>query len=334
MLIDNERNELRIECAIGMDEEIVSNATVKVGEGIAGKVAEQGTTMLVTNIEEDARLNRSNNDLMYRSKSFLSVPISLEGEVVGVVNVASPLDKPVLDDEDARLLEILVSRFSSAISKMRSFAVASARFEQVRETFKAILDTKRYIDGRYFELIKSLTLGTVDKLGLGDEAKTRLNYLINIYDLGLAKVGFHIIKNPKDLSPKDREEIQKHTLLGHEMVASIDENPDLAKTILYHHENYDGSGYPGELRGDAIPIEARILRVSDSLRALVSNRPYQRQYSLDEAQNVLKHRSGTFFDPAVVDAFIEVMNDHSGRGFGPSQQQAAETPDETIDEHS
>jgi signal transduction histidine kinase/response regulator RpfG family c-di-GMP phosphodiesterase len=333
MLVDKARGELRIECAIGIDEEVVSNATVKIGEGIAGKVAERGKTMLVANIEEDTQLGRSNNDMLYNSKSFLSVPITINRKVIGVVNVASPLSKPALDREDAKLLETVVQRYSIAIGKLTTFVDASARFENVREAFKAILDSKRYIEAKYSDVVTSIALRTVETLGLGDDARARVHYLLNIYDLGLSKIGFHIIKNPKDLSPKDREEIQSHTTIGRDMLASLEEDPAIRNITLCHHENFDGTGYPGQLRGEAIPIESRIIRVADSLRALVSSRPYQRQYSMEEALDVLKHRAGTFFDPKVVDAFAEVMDETRG-DIKDSRQRANTEADETVEKHS
>jgi signal transduction histidine kinase/HD-GYP domain-containing protein (c-di-GMP phosphodiesterase class II) len=309
MLLDSAQQELRIECAIGMDEEIVANARVKLGEGIAGRVALEGKTMLVANIEADERFTRSNNDPMYRSKSFLSVPIWHHGRVIGVVNAASPLEKNEVDESDARLLEVLVERFSTALDRITRFADASTRFEQTREAFKAILDGRRYMDTKNYEGLETAALRVAEKLSLNEEARRRLHYLLNVYDLGLSRVGYHIIKNPKVLSPKDREEIHRHTVVGQEMMSWLGEHPEIANIVLCHHENYDGSGYPGQLKGDAIPIEARIIRVVDSLRALMSSRPYQRQYSLEEAEEVLKQRSGSYFDPRIVDAFVDVMND-------------------------
>lgn len=332
MLIDENSKELRIESAIGIDEEIVTNARVKLGEGIAGKVAQDGKTMLVSNIEQDTRVNRSNNDLMYHSKSFLSAPIRNRGEVIGVVNAASPLRKKTFDDEDAKLLEALVNRFSIALDTLREFAAASVGFEQVRETFKAILDAKRYIDVRYHDLVRAFVFRTVDKLGLGETTKVRMHYLLNIYDLGLAKVGYHIMKNPKDLSPKDREELQKHTITGQDLLTSIETDPEIANIVLCHHENYDGTGYPGKLKGDAIPIESRIIRIADSLRALVSHRPYQRQYSLDEAREVIKHRSGTFFDPVIVEAFLQAMEE-SRHHESESRAESNADADENVEQH-
>lgn len=325
MLLDSVTQELRIECAIGMDEEIVANARVKLGEGIAGRVALEGKTMLVPNIERDTRFSRSNNDLIYRSKSFLSVPIWHHGRVIGVVNAASPLKKSEVDEDDARLLETLVERFSTALDRITRFADASARFEQIREAFRAILDGKRYTNVKHCDVIETAALKSAARLGLGEKAVGRLRYLLNVYDLGLSKVGYHIIKNPKDLSPKDLEEIHRHTIVGHEMMSWMGENPEIAHVVLCHHENYDGSGYPGKLKGDAIPIEARIIRVVDSLRALMSNRPYQRQYSMEEAEEVVKHRSGVLFDPKVVDVFVEVMNEMRREVDGSHQGTLAES---------
>ncbi|MDH3215209.1 MAG: ATP-binding protein [Candidatus Krumholzibacteria bacterium] len=330
MLVDNARQELRIECAIGIDEEVVANARVKLGEGIAGRVAKEGRTMLVTNIEEDSRVTRSNNELVYQSKSFLCVPIVSDGDVIGVVNAASPLRKDALDEHDKGLLESLVDRCAVAIGKMRVFADATIDFEKVRETFKAILESKRYTDLQHEELINSYLLRVARKVGLSDEAVTRLHFVLNVYDLGLSKVGYHIIKNPKDISPKDREEIQKHTILGNEMLSSIETDTEVRSIVLYHHENFDGSGYPGNLHGEAIPIEARIVRVADALRALMSERPYQRKYTWSEALEILKHRSGTFFDPRVIDALFEVISESHDQDIASSQP---DTLDETVEEH-
>jgi signal transduction histidine kinase/response regulator RpfG family c-di-GMP phosphodiesterase len=309
MLIDHEREELRIESAIGIDEDIVADSSVKLGEGIAGRVALSGQTMFVENIETDQRTERSNNELVYGSKAFMSVPIKVEDKVVGVVNASSPIDRDSFDEHDAHLLETLSERFALALGKLVTFADASVSYEHVRDTFKSILEAKRYIDRQDDDIIQAWVMRSAEKLGLDEAQRERLRYVLNVYDLGLSKVGYHIVKKPHDLSPNDRLEIEKHTVIGRDLLDSIETEPDVGKIVLYHHENFDGSGYPGQLKGDAIPIESRILRVSDSLRALISQRPYQRQYSIEEAKEVIRHRSGTFFDPEVADVFIEVMEE-------------------------
>ncbi|NIM19267.1 MAG: GAF domain-containing protein [Candidatus Latescibacteria bacterium] len=309
MLFDDTERELRVESAIGLDEEVVEHAKLKAGEGIAGRILREGKSWLVQDIEKDPRLMRKNNDFLYESNSFLSVPIMKEEQVVGVVNVANHISKARFDAEDCKLLELFAERLSAALVKLGRFVETSIDFSEVRATFKAILDVKRYIDVQNAEGITELVSKVAKKLGLGEEQQSSLRYLMSVYDLGLSKVGYHIIKKPFELSAKDRKAIEQHTVQGAEMLKTFEMARNIRDIILYHHENFDGTGYPGKLSGEAIPIEARILRVADSLRALISNRPYQKKYTLDEAKDVIRHRSGTFFDPNIVDAFLEKLEE-------------------------
>jgi signal transduction histidine kinase/response regulator RpfG family c-di-GMP phosphodiesterase len=309
MLIDTEHNELRIEGAIGLDEEIVEHSRVKIGEGIAGRVAEEGRSMFVGDIEKDKRISRANNERLYESKSFVSVPIKRNDSVIGVVNVASPLSGKEFNVKDSRLLEFCAERIGAALEKLERFAEASISYEQTRETLKAILDSRRYIDIQHEEMITELVMKSAERLGLSEEQVLTLRYILNVYDLGLVKVGYHIIKKPIELSKKDREEIEKHTILGNEMLEAIESLPKVKDVVLYHHENYDGTGYPGKLKGDSIPVEARVIRVADSFRALISHRPYQKQYTIEEAKDILKQRAGETFDPQIVRAFIGSLDE-------------------------
>jgi len=146
MLFDLSRTELKIESAIGIDEDIVENVRVKIGDSISGKVVEEGETYLVEDIENDPRTGRVNNEFVYESKSFLSVPIKINGEIIGVVNAANPIKKEHFTQEDKNLLELFVERISHAIQKLEEFNNVSEDFEKIRITLKSILDTKRYID--------------------------------------------------------------------------------------------------------------------------------------------------------------------------------------------
>jgi response regulator RpfG family c-di-GMP phosphodiesterase len=313
MLFDVSKSELKIESAIGIDEEIVESARVKVGDSISGRVVAEGRTYLVEDIEQDPRTYRCNNEYLYESKSFLSVPIKIEGEVVGVVNVANPLKKRTFDEEDQGLLEMFVERMGHALQKLEEFTHVSEDFEKIRETLKSIMDAKRFISLKNEMDIPALITRTADKLKLDHEEKATLHYALNIYDVGLVKIGYHIIKKPKELTPDERDKIKDHTILGIEMLKTIEAMPRVKDIVLYHHENFDGSGYPGRLSGKAIPIGARIIRVVDSFRALISNRPYQKPYSIDEAIEILKHRIGTFYDPDVVNAFVEAVAEERSR---------------------
>jgi len=312
MLIDPESKELRIECAIGIDEEVVENAKLKSGEGIAGRVAEEGSTYLVEDIEEDPRTKRKNNDFLYDTRSFISVPIKRNGDIIGVVNVTNGLVKDKFDEESRMLLELFAERIGIALGKLDHFAKSLMDFAEVRNTFKAILDVKRYAGDADADGIVTLAMQVARKLDLDEEEQSALRYTLSVYDLGLSRVGYHVIKKPAELTIEDRKAIEMHTMHGSQMLQAIEMAPKIREAVLYHHENYDGSGYPGKLSGEEIPIQARIIRIADSLRALLSRRPYQKQYKLQEAKEVLKHRTGTLFDPKIVSIFLNVLESNPG----------------------
>jgi HD-GYP domain-containing protein (c-di-GMP phosphodiesterase class II) len=268
---------------------------------------EEGITYLVEDIEEDPRIHRKNNDFLYDTRSFISVPIKQAGRVIGVVNVTNGLSKDKFDEESRMLLELFAERIGVALGKLEHFAKSLMDFAEVRNTFKAILDTKRYADDPGTDGIVTLAMQVAKRLNLDEEEQSALRYALSVYDLGLSVVGYHVIKKPAELTIEDRKAIETHTMHGSRMLQAIEMVPKIREAVLYHHENYDGSGYPGKLAGEEIPIQARIIRIADSLRALISQRPYQKQYTLEEAKEVLKMRAGTLFDPKIVAAFLDVL---------------------------
>jgi HD-GYP domain-containing protein (c-di-GMP phosphodiesterase class II) len=200
-----------------------------------------------------------------------------------------------------------------ALDALSRFKEKSREFEDVRSTFKSILDAKRYINTHNADALSLVIQDVARRLGMSPEEKATLRYTFHVYDLGLAKVGHNIINQPRELTHEDRFNVEQHTIIGTDMLKPIEFIPRVRDAVLYHHENYDGSGYPGKLSGEEIPLDARILRVADTFRALISHRPYQKQYTLGEAVDVLRHRAGTLFDPNVVEAFVAGVEEHAAR---------------------
>ncbi len=335
MLIDQVNDELRIEAAIGVQEEVVEHTSVKLGQGISGKVAVDGKPMLVRDIEQDGRVARSNNEPVYGSKSFLCVPIVREARTIGVLNVSSPVGKHEFTEKDRDLLEFFAERIAGAVAKIERFTEASRVYENVRDALRAILEAMRFVDARDSKYVTELMSRASAKLGLSEQRRAALPYVLAVYDLGLSKVGSHILKKPAELSAKERAEIESHPIVGDELLRAIEPDSKIREAVLYHHENYDGSGYPGRLSGQSIPLGARIVRAADSLRALISERPYQRRYSFEEAKEILKHRSGSYFDPEVVEAVVQAMEELALEGgakiamnhIDPMAAPASETAD-------
>ena len=130
-----------------------------------------------------------------------------------------------------------------------------------------------------------------------------------MHDVGKIAIPDHILLKPGKFEPHEWKVMQEHTTLGAEILSGGDsELLNLASSIaLSHHEKWDGSGYPHNLEGEGIPIECRIVAIADVFDALVSERPYKKAWTVDDAQNLINEQSGKHFEPKIVDVFNKTL---------------------------
>lgn len=135
----------------------------------------------------------------------------------------------------------------------------------------------------------------------------RIKKAAMVHDLGKILINENILFKDKKLSTTEYEEIKKHPLSGISILENINSLNDLIPMILYHHERWDGLGYPHGLKGKEIPLGAHIISIADYYQALISDRPYRGPFSKEEAINIIRGLSGSQFDPNIVDVFLEVF---------------------------
>ncbi|MFZ5642080.1 MAG: HD-GYP domain-containing protein [Bacillota bacterium] len=145
--------------------------------------------------------------------------------------------------------------------------------------------------------------------GLGVSSKE----LINVYngavlhDIGKIGIPDKILNKPGNLTPDEFEVIRNHPAIGAKLLEPINFLTELQSIVVYHHERYDGSGYPHGLKGESIPYTARIVGIADTWDAMTSHRPYRQALKTEEALRELEKGSGSQFDPAMVNTFISLV---------------------------
>jgi response regulator RpfG family c-di-GMP phosphodiesterase len=144
--------------------------------------------------------------------------------------------------------------------------------------------------------------------GLEDQLRT-LAMGAWLHDIGKLAIPDGILLKPGPLTDEERQIMERHVQLGHDLVKPIPFLADAAEIILAHHERYNGTGYPRRLRGETIPIGGRIFGLADSFDAMTSDRPYRSALPMKKARNVIEDARGELFDPRVVDAFVAVSED-------------------------
>ncbi|NIM90322.1 MAG: HD domain-containing protein [Candidatus Aminicenantes bacterium] len=218
--------------------------------------------------------------------------------------------KKVLRDLNKRYTSLFIGQdynLDEILAEERSFLNSNLLY------FIAVTD--RNEDTLYHShMVARYTLMLSKALGIEDkEFLTSIERGALLHDIGKIGIPEGILRKPGPLTDTEKEIIKNHPFLGYEMIKEFDFLKKSAQVVLYHHEHYDGSGYPYGLAGEEIPIEARIFALADTFDALTSDRPYRKGKSFDEALVEMEKNCGSQFDPLLADIFISLPLDRLER---------------------
>src|SRR2546426_3938461 len=174
------------------------------------------------------------------------------------------------------------------------------------EALALAIEAKDQTTGEHLQRVRIYAMELARELGLTEDETEALRAASVLHDIGKLAVPEHIISKPGKLTPDEFEKMKIHPIVGAEILEQVDFPYPVVPVVRAHHEKWDGSGYPFGLKGDAIPIGARILAAVDCLDALASDRQYRRALPLDEAMDVVRGEAGKSYDPKVV----QLLGDH------------------------
>src|SRR5207244_403249 len=197
----------------------------------------------------------------------------------------------------------------TGIVELREIATSpdrAARYDAAASLAKAVDERDAYT-GRHSERVGELAARIARRLGI-DEPLIELTRLAgSLHDIGKLAIPEEILRKPDALNESERLVVQRHPQIGHRILEGLGVEP-VADWVLHHHERWDGAGYPDRLRGNEIPLGARIIFVADAYDAMTSERIYRRPLTPDEAIEELDRCAGSQFDPVVVDAVAQELN--------------------------
>jgi signal transduction histidine kinase/HD-GYP domain-containing protein (c-di-GMP phosphodiesterase class II) len=321
MFCNEAGTELLIQASHGLDADMVARTRVKMGDSIAGWVAQTSENLCVTDIENDRRFRKMNHP-QYETKSLLCVPLKIGGETVGVVNVNNKTTGVPFDTDDLNLLVAIGRRIGQAVERVRA-AGESGDIEAMIATVRAIVRARRShllpTSRRGFKL--AADLGRL--LKLDPEEIEILGYVAKIHDVGMLSVGEDLLLSDRRWTEVEHRRIEGHPQAGVQLLKPIEIASRVNGIILSHHEHFDGRGYPRGLKGEEIPLGARILAVVDAYESMTAGRPYREPFTDVEAVAELKRCAGTQFDPRVVQEFVRAI------GMESAPDQATARPRES-----
>ncbi|MFH1620299.1 MAG: HD domain-containing phosphohydrolase [bacterium] len=304
-LTDSDTGELWSKVAHGMGQ---TEIRVPMGKGIAGIVAETGQAINIPDAYTDPRFTHDIDRVTgYRTKNVLAVPLkNIRGDTMGVFQVLNKINGPAFDADDEGILMLMGSLAASAVENARLYE--NLRKSQL-ETIYRLAVTAEYRDqedtAAHLRHISGYSHLIAKTYGLSAAEVEDIRYASPLHDIGKVAISDAILLKPGKLTPPEYEEMKKHAMYGAKILSNAESRllQVACRVACGHHEKFDGTGYPSQVKGDAIPLEARIVAVADVFDALCISRVYKPAWEPDRARDYIVAGAGKAFDPDVVNAF-------------------------------
>jgi HD-GYP domain-containing protein (c-di-GMP phosphodiesterase class II) len=225
----------------------------------------------------------------------------------GVVIAVRSAGAAVFDPGDVLAAEAVLAYGAQALHSVVTVRHLQRTALETVCTLVNAIDAKDNYTSAHSERVGGLARLTGEALELPKPKLQALEWAGLLHDVGKIGVPELILNKPGALTPAEFEEMKKHSRTGHEVLKPVAQFEAVLDAVLYHHESHDGLGYPEGLRGDQIPLDARIIHVVDIFDALTTNRPYRTSYDIEQAIRILEAGAGRATDPHVTRLFIDTL---------------------------
>jgi HD-GYP domain-containing protein (c-di-GMP phosphodiesterase class II) len=215
-----------------------------------------------------------------------------------------------VDKSKMSRLELVIKReMRMAAERLQNRIDVEAAYDRTILAWGMALELRDHHTGGHTQRVTDLTLRLARRMGMSQQQLVNIHRGALLHDVGKMGVPDLVLLKPDSLDPIELSIMQMHPRLAYNMLSPIIFLRDAIAIPYCHHEHWDGSGYPRGLAGEDIPFEARIFSVVDVFDALTSDRPYRKSWKPAKALDYIKEESGKLFDPAVVDKFVELIQD-------------------------
>jgi len=285
-LIDSKKRTLLPKATVDLRTQKTKLKKVKIGKWAPGKAVKYGKSI--------------------KGDKYLATPL-IDEDVVGVITLYDKIERQPFNHSDVEIMRTLAEQAAIAIKNAQLYK------EQEKLTMGSIKVLAQIIESRGTGIYvpKSSFLRIVQLIGQELEMREHelksLQYATLLHDAGELMVPQKVLKKKGKLTDSEYRLIKEHPLKGAKIIKSLKSLKPIAPIIMYHHENYDGTGYPKGLKGGGIPLGARILAVVGAFEAMITKKPYRVSLSMAKAIEEIRKNSGKQFDPKVVKAFLKVV---------------------------
>jgi HD-GYP domain-containing protein (c-di-GMP phosphodiesterase class II) len=279
--------------------------TMILSRTVVQDVLDHGISTFTHDALTDERYGAGASIVRQRIRSVMCAPMRMTDEILGVLYVDS-LSAHEFSEAQLELLAAIGNQAGTALHRARLLAEVEKLFLDVMKAIAALIDAKDGYTHRHSERVAAFAVLMARQLGWSADDCAVLELSGLLHDVGKIGVSDAILNKPGRLTAEEFAEVRRHPGHGAAILSNI-QSAKVAKLlpgVMYHHERWDGSGYPEGLKGEEIPIFGRVLAVADFLDALTSDRSYRASRSFDDVVAMIQEEAGRLFDPHVVEAVV------------------------------
>ncbi len=249
--------------------------------------------------DRDGKDSAADNEI----NNLVAIPIYLQDEFSGVLLCAN--NPEGFEDYDDEVLLAVGDHAGAELQNSRLQGDLRSSYLATVSVLAEAIEVKDPLVRGHSEQVSGYVASVAESLDLSPDRREVLIFGSLLHDIGKIGISERILLKPAKLTPEERAIVELHPRIGYRLVQQVPALRSIAAAVLHHHERFDGNGYPSGLRGEQIPLEARLISVADSFSAMVSDRPYREGMTLEDACEELKRCAGTQFDPEIVRIFVE-----------------------------
>ncbi|MFM8875806.1 MAG: HD-GYP domain-containing protein [Anaerolineae bacterium] len=299
LMLKDEKGDFHVEIARNAQKRNLTENDFLISKSIVRRVLENGEAVLTSNAQEDSRFKQQASVAAFQLLSILCAPLKVKDELIGVIYVDNRAQSGIFSKDDLELISAFANQAAVAIDN-------AATYQATLEGWVRALDLRDKETEGHTKRVTQLTEILARKMDVDGDSLVHIQRGALLHDIGKMAIPDGILLKPAALTPEERAIIQKHPVYAFEMLNPIHFLHPALDIPYCHHEKWDGSGYPRGLKGEDIPLAARIFAVVDVWDALVSDRPYRKGLDPIDVKQKIREDAGKHFDPHVVDAFLKL----------------------------
>jgi HD-GYP domain-containing protein (c-di-GMP phosphodiesterase class II) len=318
LLLNSKTNLLEFAAGKGFQSNILQYTRLKLGEGCAGRVALEREILNIPDLRKDRmEFDRSPLFVQENFVTYWGVPLMAKGRVLGVLEMFHR--SPLRPDKDLQNFLVMVAgQAAIAIDSammfsdlQRSNAELSLAYDATIEGLSRALDLRDKETKEHTFRVTDITIKLATRLGVRQSDLIHIRRGAVLHDIGKVAIPDQILFKPGPLAKDEWEIMRRHPDIAVELLSPVNYLEPALEIPHWHHEKWDGSGYPDGLSQENIPFSARLFAFADVYDALISNRPYRSAWSTGEAIQYIESQAGTHFDPGIVPEFLDLINTNS-----------------------